>query len=66
MTRGPIAAGIYAVPLLDYTGGIIHGFCQGADHVVSIVGWGVEGTQSYWIVRNSWGESAFKGFQFGR
>ena len=54
--RGPIAAGIDAVPILDYQGGVVKGMCQGVDHIVSIVGWGVDNGQKYWIVRNSWGE----------
>lgn len=27
------------------------------DHAISAVGWGVEGKQNYYIVRNSWGSS---------
>jgi cathepsin X len=54
--RGPISCGIDAVPLLKYTGGIIKEAGSGVDHVISIVGWGKEGNDEYWIVRNSWGE----------
>jgi len=56
--RGPIACGI-AVPqaLDDYTGGI---YCDDTGdmeivHDISIVGYGVENDQKYWLVRNSWG-----------
>jgi len=56
--RGPIACGI-AVPqaLDDYTGGI---YCDDTGdmeivHDISIVGYGVEDGQKYWLVRNSWG-----------
>merc|ERR1712176_246582 len=56
--RGPIACGI-AVPdaLENYTGGI---FCDDTGdmnivHDISIVGYGVEDGQKYWMVRNSWG-----------
>lgn len=56
--RGPIACGI-AVPdaLENYTGGI---FCDETGdtnivHDISVVGYGVENGQKYWMVRNSWG-----------
>jgi len=58
--RGPIACYIAANQALDdYTGGIFYdktGFLD-VDHVVSIVGWGVEHGVKFWIVRNSWGTS---------
>jgi len=61
MSRGPVATGVNANPLWDsYTGGVWKGSCDqtSIDHIVSIVGWGVDPTDSsdYWIVRNSWGE----------
>jgi cathepsin X len=54
--RGPISCGIDAEPLLEYQNGIISTHSFTTNHVVSVVGWGVEGSTSYWIVRNSWGE----------
>jgi len=62
--RGPVAAGVHADPILDYKGGVVKDgniLHKRVNHVVSIVGWGVEqeddGTKTeYWIVRNSWGE----------
>merc|ERR1712196_465492 len=54
--RGPIACGIDAAPILKYTGGIATDEGEGVDHIVSVVGWGSEGADKYWIVRNSWGE----------
>ncbi|KAJ8613816.1 hypothetical protein CTAYLR_004893 [Chrysophaeum taylorii] len=54
--RGPISCGIDALPILNYTTGIVDDFGTLVDHVVSVVGWGKEDDTSYWIVRNSWGE----------
>eukprot|EP00729_Bicosta_minor_P008948 gene8948-21182_t len=62
MARGPISCGIDAMPILKYTGGIVSDPGSGVDHVISVVGWGKTfstapgGGESYWIVRNSWGE----------
>eukprot|EP00472_Partenskyella_glossopodia_P007168 CAMPEP_0197524978 /NCGR_PEP_ID=MMETSP1318-20131121/10538_1 /TAXON_ID=552666 /ORGANISM="Partenskyella glossopodia, Strain RCC365" /LENGTH=333 /DNA_ID=CAMNT_0043078105 /DNA_START=66 /DNA_END=1067 /DNA_ORIENTATION=+ len=56
-TRGPIACGIDAEQVLQYKGGI---FKSDKDfqinHIISVIGWGEENGQKYWIVRNSWGE----------
>lgn len=54
--RGPIACGIDASQILTYTGGIASQPSDSIDHVISVVGWGTEGSKEYWIVRNSWGE----------
>lgn len=61
--RGPIACGINADPLLNYTGGIatkkinVSMWWNGVNHVVSVVGWSTDAqVGKYWIVRNSWGE----------
>lgn len=57
--RGPVAAGVNAEPIVEYKGGIVRDsnfFHKLINHVVSIVGWGVENGIEYWIVRNSWGE----------
>jgi len=56
MARGPIACGIDAGPLLNFETGIIKKKSDSTDHVISVVGWGKEGADGYWIVRNSWGE----------
>jgi len=55
MTNGPLACGVNANPLRDYEGGIVESGDPDIDHVVSIVGWGVDDGVPYWRVRNSWG-----------
>ena len=55
--RGPVATGVNAEPLVDYSGGIVKDkktLHKLVNHVVSIVGWGKEDDTEYWIVRNSW------------
>ena len=55
--RGPIACGIDASPILNYTTGIATDEGDFVDHVISVTGWGYdEDKGNYWIVRNSWGE----------
>jgi len=56
--HGPIACGIYVSPNFEkYTSGIYSEQISGSiNHVVSVVGWGVDpAVGAYWIVRNSWG-----------
>jgi len=59
--RGPVAAGVDAIPLTTYKGGIVRDTKfrhKLVDHIVSIVGWGYdeETGKQHWIVRNSWGQ----------
>lgn len=54
--RGPVAAGVDATALEDYTGGILTATRPAnINHIVSLVGWGTENGVDYWIGRNSWG-----------
>ena len=52
--NGPIACGIDAAPILNYTSGIASDAGQNVDHVISVVGWGTDSAtgDKYWSVRN--------------
>jgi cathepsin X len=57
--NGPIACGINAEEIVEYTGGVLdlpHKLKM-INHIISIVGWGYdkELDKQYWIIRNSWG-----------
>ncbi len=59
-SNGPLSIAVNADPLQYYDSGVIdvdESECdpQGLDHGVTLVGYGVSGSQKFWIVRNSWG-----------
>lgn len=57
-TRGPISCGICVTEeLVAYTGGIFTDTTNATDinHDISVVGYGEENGQKYWLIRNSWG-----------
>lgn len=54
--RGPVACGIDATQIEQYTGGVAPYHVGHVDHVISLAGWGVTGEgEEYWLGRNSWG-----------
>lgn len=58
--RGPVACGINAEPVIEYTGGVFDDATAdtGVNHIISVIGWGVDSVsgKEFWKVRNSWGE----------
>jgi len=59
VAQQPLAVNIDATTLHSYTGGILDstfGCGQVLNHVVTIVGFGVRGSDNmkFWIVKNSW------------
>lgn len=56
-----VTSAIDAEPLDDYVSGIIANKrdCRASesqiDHAVNIIGYGTDGSQQYWLFRNSWG-----------
>jgi len=56
--RGPIACSMQTTAGFNaYTGGVYSEDVSApvANHLVSLVGWGVENGTAYWVGRNSWG-----------
>lgn len=60
MKIGPMSVALDATMLQFYHKGIFNPFlgCSKThlNHAVLMVGWGVEGSKDYWIIKNSWGE----------
>lgn len=59
---GPLAIGINANTLQFYFGGILDSddwMCDpdSLNHGVTLVGYGVQGSTKYWLIKNSWGSS---------
>lgn len=57
--NGPIACGINAEEIVNYTGGVVNlpHKLKMVNHIISIVGWGFDESlqKQYWVIRNSWG-----------
>ena len=57
--RGPVSCGMHVSPeFVKYSGGIFKQFTPFAwllDHEISLVGWGEENGEEFWVGRNSWG-----------
>ncbi|XP_044758249.1 cathepsin L-like proteinase [Coccinella septempunctata] len=56
--RGPVATMIEVTPyIMHYKSGIVSDTScgKGPNHAVTIVGYGTENGQRYWLLRNSWG-----------
>ena len=57
--NGPIACGINAEQILEYSGGVLDVplKLKMVNHIISVVGWGYDQIlgKQYWIIRNSWG-----------
>lgn len=56
-STGPLSICHDAASWSSYRGGIMTSCKSGGGHCTQIVGYGTEGGQSYWKVRNSWGSS---------
>ena len=56
---GPLSVGVDATFWSFYMSGIFDSLCSSTtlNHGVTLVGYGAQGSQKYWIIRNSWGSS---------
>jgi len=61
LDHGPVAAAVCVGPVFrSYSGGLFatdeSAACSGGiNHAITLVGWGEQNGQRYWILRNSWG-----------
>jgi C1A family cysteine protease len=61
-TKGPFTTYLLVNSVFSgYQDGIINSTCCGdskgsTNHAVTMVGWGIENGQAYWLIRNSWGQ----------
>eukprot|EP00727_Mastigamoeba_balamuthi_P005880 m51a1_g1911 hypothetical protein (799) ;mRNA; r:804974-807630 len=64
MQYGPLGVALNYGTLNGYSGGIVRHSSNclytatgyyGADHAVTLVGWGVQNGVKYWVIKNSWG-----------
>jgi len=54
----PVSVAVDAQSWSSYRKGVMSGFCgKSLDHGVLAVGYGTDGGQDYWLVKNSWGTS---------
>ena len=58
VAQQPVAGAVEASPdFQHYTSGIFHGSCGSRiDHAVTLIGYGDNTIDKYWIVKNSWGD----------
>jgi len=56
-TNGPVTIAIDAIQIESFKGGSIFKNFEKPqlNHLVTIVGWGIDNGEVYWIIRNSWG-----------
>jgi len=57
LTKGPLIVAVDAKLWSFYGGGIFNSCPRDAtiNHAVVLVGYGIEGSKGYWLLRNSWG-----------
>jgi len=54
----PVSVAVDAQSWSSYRKGVMAGFCgKQLDHGVLAIGYGTDGSQDYWLVKNSWGTS---------